>query len=183
MLLQPKQIKKYKGLGFVEALLSIVVAGVASVVLLKVAADTVKQLVITDQTDEMTQLAIEGSEMIRNIALKNNESIETLFPPISGNQGSCFELSPSSDNPEFITDLSGNIISKCNYDAGGRDSCKENSSLGEQYFRVFCISPISDTTTGLVVGKVLVGKVKCTESNNCDVADYEYFTLTKTKQQ
>lgn len=183
MLKQRKYSRKYKGLGFVEALLAIVIAGVASLLLLGVAIDTIKQLGKTEQADEMTQLAIEGGEMVRNIADKNNESIEEIFPNISGNQNSCFELNADKSNPTFVTDGSGTVTAKCNYDSGGRDNCRSSSVLGEQYFRVFCITNQSDISTGLVVGKIIVGKAKCDDPRTCDVADYPYYVLTKTVQK
>jgi hypothetical protein len=178
-----KKYIRYKALGFVEALLAIIVAGIASILLLGVAIDTIKQLAKNDQSDEMTQLAIEGGEMVRNIADKNNTSVVTLFPPISGNQNGCFELNADKTNPSFVSDGSGNLIQKCNYDSGGRDSCRASSELGVQYFRVFCITNQSDSASGLVVGKMVVGKAKCDDQKTCDVVDYIYYVLTKTVQK
>lgn len=182
MLKQKKYNKRYNALGFVEALLAIIVAGIASVLLMGVAIDTVKQLVKTDQQDEMTQLAISGGEIIKNIAHRNSYSDSELFPAISGNQNSCYEFDNSGTNPAFVTDISGNITAKCNYDAGGRAQCKENSNLGNDYFRVFCISSGSDVQSGLVVGKIIVGKKVCESNQECDVPDYSYYILTKTEQ-
>lgn len=175
--------KTYKALGFMEALISIIVAGIASILLMGIAIDTVKQLIKTDQSDEMTQYAIEGGEILKNIAQKNDESPTALFPSISGNQNSCFELNESLSTPSFVSNGDGSFTSKCNYDGGQRAQCAQGSQLGGQYFRVFCISNSSDVTSGLVVGKLIVGKATCDLESTCDIADYEYYVLTKTLQR
>ncbi|MCC7290057.1 hypothetical protein IT417_02300 [bacterium] len=175
--------KTYEGLGFIEALLAIVVAGMASVLLMGVAADTVKQVVINELGDSMTQIAIEGGSAVKTIAEKNNNSEEKLFPSITTNVNNCFAVSGTAGNPEFVN-TSGVFIPACNYDAGERNSCKNAvSSSDPTVFNVFCITPESDIATGLVVGKMVVGKIGCDNSDDCEVSDYEYYVLTKTLQK
>lgn len=176
--------KEYRALGFVEALIAIIIAGITSVLLMGVAVDTIAQVTKSDQQDEMTQLAVEGGEMVKNIAEKNSISEELLFPNISGNQGSCFELNLETDDPSFVSGLQGEYNPKCSYDSGNRENCVNNSNLSNQgYFRVMCITNESDINSGLVVAKIVVGKTKCNDSQSCDIPDYEYYVLTKTVQK
>lgn len=59
--------KKYEAMGFVEALIAIIVVGVASVVLMQIAATTMSDAVENERIDKMTQYAIEGATMTENI--------------------------------------------------------------------------------------------------------------------
>lgn len=179
-----KQIKSYEGLGFVEALISIMVAGIACVVLMRIAVDTIAQITKNEVGDEMTQAAIEMGSQVKAIAYRNNNETPVAFPPISSNVNSCFAITGTSDQPEFATDDNGNFISVCSYDSGGRDSCK---SLGlasnEDLFGVFCITNASQSATGLVVGKAIIGMRSCDSETNCPTPDYTYYVLTKTLQK
>ena len=54
---------EYKGMGFVESLIAIILVGVASVILMRVAANTLLEGVQNERIDKMTQYAIEGVYM------------------------------------------------------------------------------------------------------------------------
>jgi len=64
-----KKIKynSYKGMGFIESLIAIMVVGVASVVLMRIAASTMSDAVENERIDKMTQYAVEGANMAENI--------------------------------------------------------------------------------------------------------------------
>lgn len=177
-----KIYKKYEALGFVEALMAILVAGITSIVLMGVAVDTIKQVVKNELSDNMTQQAIEGASMVKTIGELNNTSEDTLFPMINGNVNNCYALEGTIQNPSFKVE-GETIVPACNYDSGDRNSCKTSNTSYEDIFRVFCITSESDATSGLVVGKVVVGKKECKSSAECEVSDYSYFVLTKTAQK
>lgn len=177
-----KIYKKYEALGFVEALMAILVAGITSIVLMSVAVDTIKQVVKNELSDNMTQVAIEGASMVKTIGELNNISEDVLFPIINGNVNNCYALEGTVSSPSFRTD-GGAIIPICNYDSGDRNSCKGAATSYEDLFRVFCITAESDGISGLVVGKVIVGKSNCATSADCDISDYSYYVLTKTTQK
>lgn len=177
-----KIYKKYEALGFVEALMAILVAGITSIVLMSVAIDTIKQVVKNELSDNMTQVAIEGASMVKTIGELNSTSEEVLFPRIDGNVSNCYALEGTVSNPAFNAE-GETIIPVCNYDSGDRNSCKDATTSYEDLFRVFCITAESDGTSGLVVGKVIVGKNNCSASADCDISDYSYYVLTKTAQK
>ena len=57
----------YEGMGFIESLIAIMVVGVASVVLMRIAASTMSDAVENERIDKMTQYAVEGANMAENI--------------------------------------------------------------------------------------------------------------------
>lgn len=54
-------------MGFIESLIAIMVVGVASVVLMRIAASTMSDAVENERIDKMTQYAVEGANMTENI--------------------------------------------------------------------------------------------------------------------
>lgn len=175
--------KTYESLGFIEALLAIMIAGIVAIALLGMAAKTMSQVVLNERSDEQTQIAIEAGAMIRSIADTNKTSVEPAFPAITGNIGNCYKLSDVGGLPSF--DKIGTAFKVvCRYDSGQRNACKSATvSEYEGLFRVFCITSASDAATEVVVGKVIVGEIKCESEATCDLADYEYFVLVKTPQR
>jgi hypothetical protein len=184
--LNQKRLKKYDAVGFVEALIAIAVAGIASVVLMTVAADTVAQVLRNETSDKMTELAIEGASMIKKIGDNHNNGDEPLFPEIDGNVNNCYAFIGDVDEPHF--QQSGDVFENvCDYDSGEREQCK-GSVVGEddEMFRVFCITPESDSARNLVVGKIVVGLRDCDEvisNSRCELEDYEYYSAVKVNQE
>lgn len=177
--------KKYKGVGFVEALIAIAVAGIASIVLMSIAINTTNQVLRNDIESDLTEQAIEASAMVKKIANSHNAAIdEDLFPPITGNEGSCFAIDGTTNDPSFPKSA-GSFDVACRYDSGDRESCQLAASEDPEIFRVFCILPDSVISSGLVVGKVVTGLTDCAEGDEggkCDVNDYEYYLGVKVQQ-
>jgi len=178
--------KSYEGVGFVEALIAIAVAGIASVVLMSIAANTIAQVLRNEVSDRMTQAAIEGAEMAKKIADNQNLSGDNLFPEITGNVNACFAFRGDTNSPEFVK--SGEVFTRvCNYDSEGREDCKESlMSSDERMFRIFCITPDSDPGLNLVVAKTIVGLVDCDSvvaNTQCEITDYEYYSAIKVHQK
>lgn len=177
--------KIYEAVGFVEALIAIAVAGIASLVLMSIAATTIAQVLRNEVSDQMTQAAIEGAEMAKKIADNQNLSGGTLFPEIEGNINSCFAFRGDTNSPEFVKN--GESFSRvCNYDGDGRDDCKGAVlESDDEFFRVLCITPESDPALNLVVTKTIVGLVDCDSvvaNSKCEITDYEYYSAIKVTQ-
>jgi len=68
-------LKSDEGLGFVESLIALFVAGMACVALLAVAAAVVRESANNEMRDSMTQYAVEGLEKVRLIADENIDDI------------------------------------------------------------------------------------------------------------
>jgi len=107
------QYKKYEAMGFVEALIAIIVVGVASVVLMEIAATTMSDAVENERIDKMTQYAIEGATMTENIVQELYEdptSTDLTFfnsniatPPLLSSAEICFVPQvPDFDSPDIF---------------------------------------------------------------------------------
>ena len=174
-----KKIKTYNAFGFVEALIAIMVVGVSSVVLMQIAVSTMQGVIQNEKIDAMTQYAVEGSEIVKEIGRKEKESGEDLFPgPIS--EEACYI--PNRGNYSFVKESEDTFLS---YPQIERNQYKETAvlsndseDLASDYFMVFCIQPYSSGDT-YAVGDIIVGERNydgtITKGNN--VKDYLYFTI------
>jgi len=179
----------YVGLGFVEALLAILVTGIASVALMDIAARTMTDTIRNEMMDTMTQYAMEGAEMVQIIADKERLTGDDVFPNESGQAGKCFLMNNDIEDPSFQTDEGGLFLI---YSYLEREDFKDDAIIleDEQYFRVFCRTSDIDINGKLVIGKVVVGLVKrdTTENNGqlifgtggiSNIKDYEHYTIVK----
>ncbi len=168
--------EKYEGMGFVEALISIMVVGISSVVLMQIASQTLQEMMQNEVIDTMTQYAVEGSVMVQDIASQEKLSDEELFPDTEG----CYAMDVSDQNEyafrktateEYIT----YSLSK------DRNTYKTETAItsDDDYFRLICIqSYVGDgkfAIAKVVVGQSKVGDGTITKKNM--VKDYSYFTV------
>lgn len=176
-----KNKKVYEGLGFIESLIAIAVAGIASVVLLSISTNTLKQITNNEISDTLTQKAIQGAGFIRNISYRNIGSEEEIFPVISENINKCFAFYDTE--PSYFFKEGDSYAQTCNYDNDPNNEC-EKFLISDDVFRVFCITDQSDPNTGLLVGKVVTGIAGCDESTQgkCALADYQYYTIFRTTE-
>ncbi len=172
-------IKRYKALGFIESLIAIAVAGIASVVLLSISTNTLKQITNNEISDTLTEKAIQGAGFVRNISDRNIGLEEEIFPPIYGNFNRCFAF--YNTEPSYFFKEGDEYVQTCNYDNDPNNEC-ERFLISDDIFRVFCITDQSDPSTGLLVGKVVTGIAGCQESTQgkCSLADYQYYTIFRT---
>ena len=132
-----KQNKKYEAMGFVEALIAIMVVGAASVVLMDIAVRTMQDVIQNETIDTMTQLAVEGAEMAQEIAKQETDTGENLFPDGIG----CYGVERDVDNFVFAGTV-GNFDT-CSYvegDEQARSACAGAFPVSgyEDYFRIIC---------------------------------------------
>ncbi|MBI2356511.1 hypothetical protein HYV12_00420 [Candidatus Dojkabacteria bacterium] len=179
--------KNYNAVGFVEALIAIAVAGIASIVLMTIAVNTTSQLIRNEIENNLTERSVEAASMVKKIAANHNESPEgeALFPLISGNEGNCYAFNGDSNDPSFETEGADFKIA-CKYDAGERELCREHTSQDSEIFRVFCILSDSVPASGLVVGKIVTGMANCeaeADRGKCKIRDYQYYLGVKVDQE
>ncbi|MHC1716932.1 MAG: hypothetical protein AB9915_03570 [Candidatus Dojkabacteria bacterium] len=187
--------KTYDSLGFVEALIAIMVVGISSVVLMQIAVSTMQSMVQNDTIDRMTQYAVEGAEMAQDIANRDISDADNLFPDMLdvpvGRE--CFVLK-EEDNPPpegEISDLKGKFYFLKNsesefvrYPYGEPYEYKTVATIPteEDLFRILCLQYNSEEEDPkYVIAKVIVGLVNydgsVTKGN--EVKDYTYFTVIK----
>jgi len=169
-------MKKYKGLGFVESLIAIAVAGIASVVLLSISTSTLRQITNNEISDTLTEKSIQGATFVRNIAQRDLSSDEALFPNVSESINKCFAFYDTE--PSYFFKDGESFVQTCNYDNDPNNEC-EKFLISDDVFRVFCITDQSNPETGLLVGKVVTGIAGCDDSTEgkCSLEDYQYYTI------
>lgn len=198
--------RKYQAQGFIEALIAILVAGVACVVLMMVASKTIAQVNRNELEDELTSRAIQGSEMMKflvdsYVTGENLGGIESFLPlEFSNNNlldaGKCVAIS-GDINSASLTDKDQPV---CNYTVGSSggiipSDCFDNLPTivnpddKADIFRVMCIHP--ESTQRLLVVKIFTGFTKCQDedirtsvqsSATTDCKVYEYTSAYSTVQ-
>lgn len=161
---------KYEGMGFVEALIAIMIVGASSVVLMQMASRTLQDMMQNEVIDTMTQYAVEGSTMIQNVAMQEKTSGLDVFP----NSAGCYAIENSDGLYSFKTTDTGLVT----YDISDRNSYKEEAMIpGTLFFRIFCIDSL---TSKYAVVKVIVGQSNTNDGSKTfgnNVKDYTYFTV------
>lgn len=166
----------YEGMGFIESLIAIMVVGVASVVLMRIAASTMSDAVENERIDKMTQYAVEGANMAENIvqefyeyptssdAISFFDKIAPSFPtnikcfiPDITNSG-VFEFKKDLDDDFKILTIPSLTIESINNhkDDFPRAEIMTNN-VGSGFFRYACFYPYTASTdkqinVGIVVG-------------------------------
>ncbi len=166
----------YEGMGFIESLIAIMVVGVASVVLMRIAASTMSDAVENERIDKMTQYAVEGANMAENIvqefyeyptssdAISFFDKIALSFPT----NIKCF-IPETTGNPQvyqfkkyaeaFVTkQISSLTIESINiHGEDFEDAEIMTNNVGSGFFRYACFYPYTASTdkqinVGIVVG-------------------------------
>ena len=177
---------KYEGMGFVEALIAIMVVGIASVVLMQISASTLKEMIQNEVIDTMTQYAVEGAVMIQEVATKaKSTGNPDLFPQPPVIADSYYVIdSDGAGGYLFREDESGFV--SYNYTTE-RSIIAENAAIPEQgdyaenpqFFRVFYISSYVGGGRFAIV-KVIIGQTSNSDGNITSgnmVKDYTYYTV------
>ena len=93
---------KYNGFGLVELIVSIGVAGIAIVVLMSMAANSMKEAVRLERQDALTRLAQDGALVVRKHAEdENHPETITEFSFINGNENTCYVINIEDSQVEF----------------------------------------------------------------------------------
>lgn len=177
-----KKSEKYEALGFVEALISIMVVGASAIVLMQIAATTMQKMIQNERVDQMTQYAVEGAVMLQDIASRNKEEGGYLMPEMQGLKR-CFLANRNvSGNYEFVKESEDIFLS---YILGDdRDTYKDTAVIvddqGEdtEFFRIICLDFPSESDSSFIIGQIVVGQTRSdgTISKGNVVADYSYYT-------
>jgi hypothetical protein len=171
---------KYEALGFVEALIAIMVVGISSIVLMEIAVNTMQNTIQNEVIDTMTQYAVEGAEIAQQIADRDKASDSSTYFPSSVDWGSCFRFVNESGVYSFYKDTE-NLFVKYEENTD-RDIYKNEAVIEEDgdLFRIVCLEPSSGTPS-FVIGSVIVGQNISDGSitKGAFVKDYSYLTVIK----
>jgi len=185
--MKPMFKSKYEGMGFVEALIAIMVVGASSVVLMQIAAHTLQDMIQNETIDTMTQYAVEGATMVQNVAMQEKLTGENVFPDPIGNANYCYVIDKEGGNQYSVRKNADGFI-KYTYDPILRGDYKEEALVAEDeanlYFRIFCIENYNLTDSYSIV-KIIVGQSTINQvisdgksiTKGYSVKDYTYFTV------
>lgn len=180
---------KYEALGFVEAMMAIMIVGIASVVLMQIAANTLQNVMQNEAMDNATQYAVEGAEIVQEIAKRDVLTDDVVFPRVTdcfafditeveeGSMG-VYTFMTNEDTGEFVT-----------FEKENRDSYKDTAVLDAQedeFFRLICLEYSSQQTEGLfVMAEIVVGQRRSSGeiSRGNLIKDYEYRSVIKFVQR
>lgn len=182
--------KKYKALGFVESMIAIMVLGMSSVVLMQISVNVMQNILQNEAIDDLTQYAIEGAEIVQDIANRNKEAGGGLFPLVEDYESdpygrNCFIFKQEGEDIVFAKDEENDNWIK--YTSDERDIYKDQAILNDEdeLFRLICfITPMGGVANGepaFVTTEIIVGQRHgdgaITKGNLAK--DYVYGTIVK----
>lgn len=192
--------KKYEAQGFIEALMAILIAGIAVVAFMAVTTKTLSEVARSEIRDQLVQEAVQGSTLIdyaverRNV---NDDEInsEALFD-LANYKYECVELDGNfSGNAEDYIKIGPDKLCQLDLARGINPSDCVGSELNwnkasieqkyassrydyqDQMFRIVCIDPDSnfDDTGGILITRIYTGTESCRDYNqkvrNLDSSD------------
>jgi len=182
-----KKYKQLKGLGFVEVLIAIVVAGTVSTVFLSIAGHAMKDLIQTERIEYMARIAKDGANVAQEVA--NQEKADPTKNYFPDDAGFCYiPLREDTDPPyKFMKDSNGNFVSFAEPSID-REAVVNvfNNEFGEardyfwgEYFMIMCITNIDTTTSNWANVYFLVGDrgVAGQKTSSTDVKDFIYYSV------
>lgn len=158
--------KKYDSLGFVEALIALMVSGIVGVILMQISASTLRELHQLDIQDAVARYAVSTAVHLQKIATQDMTREDKV---LDGDLklGVCYGFDTAS----------GEVIET---DAGGRDNYSEKSLVDAnlEYFRIFCIRSDPRDAKKIIV-QIIVGsnKMNGEVTSDNDVKDYSYYAV------
>jgi len=164
-----KLSKIYEGMGFAEALIALMIAGVVGIVLMRISSSTLRELAQLDIQDAIAQQAVSASVDLQRIAIadlskegsKEFDKIEKIIPPapLPDYQYPCYGISFDGLN---IDDTNKGCV---------RGDYTEISGTG--YFRIFHVLKITPqkAIVEIVTG---VSNMAGEFTSSTDIKDYSY---------
>ena len=186
--------KKYEGLGFVELIIAIGVAGIAVIVLMSMATNSMKESVRLERQDALTRLAQDGALVVR----KHVEDANSPTYEGSGFDGAvnhCFAINRSEDSSgESEVDFGISVLVGDNFTVKDVDKKLKTETdfhvdiiydwredVSDVYYFAYCVSAVEETSTDLktYVGSVIAGYVYC---SNCNISPYEHPIIVNVRE-
>lgn len=180
-----KRQRKYKGFGFAEALVALMISGVVGIVLLSISATAIAELRRIEVQDLLAQYAVNTAIQIQKGAMDSqtvNDFIEAHRP---NSEKTCYPISEDG-----FLDIAKYKFGQLNEDSGWRIDIYENLDFripefdedGDpvEYFRYACLDPIAaDEDPQTLVLEIVVGSVKFKGqyTTDSDIKDFRYIAV------
>ena len=178
--------KKYKGMGFAEALIALMIVGIVGIVLMQIASSTLRELVLLDTEDALARYAVSTSVDLQKIAIEDMSVEDKKFGALVESPSICFGINP--EGSDFVTQSvdcpsaennNGESYREDGYtriyeDKNGDGSFDEDEKT--QYFRIINVKELNDkrAVIEIITG---VSNMKGLNTTNKDVQDYRYLVV------
>ncbi len=163
--------KKYDSLGFVEALIALMVSSIVGVILMQISASTLRELHQLDIQDAVARYAVSTAVNLQKIATQDmtKANDEKTLSQLAINY--CYGFD--------VTD--GSIEVGSLYQVDKDRSAYSNKSLVDadlEYFRIFCVRSNPGDAKKIIV-EIIVGsnKMDGEVTSDKDVKDYSYYAV------
>lgn len=190
--------QRYEAMGFVEALIAIMIAGIASVVLMQIAASALKEAVQNERMDKMTQYAVETGSITRTIVentdfaehyLGNEEDqMMKCYIPVSSDGGKTWSFFQRGE--EYVskpwmfmvqsTGVRGTMYvpRNPNITENIEAAIKDENGKDTEYFRYSCMVKQGSGDNSYVRVRIYISHIPSTGkiTNEKEIRDYEYIT-------
>jgi len=187
--------KQFKGLGFVEILIAIVVVGIVSAVFFSISASAMRDLIQTERIETMANIARDGFNIAQEVANQEKADVGSTNNYFPDDPGECYiPLRDEEENPvykfqkedgsfvffsdpstfPFPTEDRSDIVNYFETTFGE----SEEYFWGENYFMLMCIESIDDTSRWanvfFIVGDMdVAGQL----TNDSDIQDFKYYAV------
>lgn len=189
--MKKKTLTQYEALGFVEALIAIMVSGIVATVLINIAASAMKELVRLDVEDAQAHHARSTAVIVQNIANRERVQDEEYHVFTDLEENYCYRLEGDGSEYRFAT-VAEDTPTLVSYTISQREAYKKEAAISQDldeldsdFFRIVCIEdntrsdgdPTNDTNKVFV--KIIIGfnKVSGIYTTSTDFADYKYYAL------
>jgi hypothetical protein len=160
----------------------------SSVVLMQIAVNVMQDILQNEAIDELTQYAIEGAEIVQDIANRNNEAGGGLIPLVAEYESdpygrNCFRFELEDEEMVLAKDDDDNWVK---YTSDDRETYKDEAILSDEdeLFRIICFNTPMGGVAGepaFVTTEIIVGQRRgggeITKGNLAK--DYIYGTIVK----
>ena len=131
----------YEAIGFIEALIAILLVGVSSLILLQIAINTLNNAIQNEAIDHMTQYAMEGAEMAQDIYNKHKMDLlinpdidgedekERYFPEIIQDGANCFVINKRGGDVFFVKVSQGEDFVRYERTAEQRETYRQEALI------------------------------------------------------
>ena len=178
--------KKYKGLGFAEALIAMMIVGIVGIVLMQIASNTLRELAQLDIEDALAKHAVSTAVDLQRIAIEDmsKEEKDKKFEELIASPVNCYGINrdgtgfdtlfncPSKDNGNGGNDRQG--YTRIYEDKNGNGTLDDDEQT--QYFRIINVKDI-DGRRAVVEIITGVADMKGLNTTNKDIKDYRYLAV------
>lgn len=160
---------KYEAMGFAEALIALMIAGMVGIVLMKISASTLRELAQLDIQDSIAQHAVSAGVDLQRIAIADMERDTKEFFEIDGFENKCFQISQDG------TQILGPYIECDSFTRSDLIRILENGEETD-YFRIFRVVQ-NDGKKAILEIRTGSYKLAGISTTSRDIKDYYYLVV------